>query len=269
MPDSKFMTVRDVRLHHLDYGGDGPPIVLVHGVAGSAWMWDAVAPPLAAHGRVLALDLRGYGDSEWDPDHEYTTESHAADVAAWLDAQGLTATRFLGFSWGGLIGLHLASIRPELVERLAMIDIPPSFTAAETEIPPLPLEFAALDEALAAERRQNRFAAPELLETLARNGTRPAPDGRLLKKHDTVFAERWPFRRDDRWDELGRLVQPLLLVRGAESMHVSERQAELMVRAAPHARLAEVERTGHLIPVDNPADLTPILSEFVALKGTP
>src|SRR5690606_10098920 len=130
-------------------------------------------------------------------------ESHAVDVAAWLDAQRLAGTRFVGFSWGGLIGLHLAEVRPDLIERLAMIDITPSFATGEREVPDLPYAFDTLAEAVEAERRVNRFAGAELLEVVVRESTRTDADGALVKKYDPVFTERWPFREDDRWDQLG------------------------------------------------------------------
>lgn len=262
-PRPEHTALPQVRLHHLDYGGEGAPTVLLHGVAGHARMWDELAPLLRSTGNVLALDLRGYGDSQWDPDGDYSTEHHASDVADWIEARGLGRVRLVGFSWGGLVALHLAATRPELVERLAVIDIAPSFAASELEIPPLPLGFETHAEALAAERRQNQFASEAMIETMARFGTRPGPDGRLVKKHDPVFGQRWPFRNDDRWDQLGRIEQPLLLVRAAESQHLSAQEAERMLELLGDARLAEIPRSGHLIPVDNPTDLGRELGRFL------
>lgn len=264
MPTSVFTVVGDVRLHHLDHGGEGPPIVLVHGALGSAWMWDSVAPALRPHGRVLALDMRGYGDSQWDPSQGYSTEGHQRDLVGWLEKLGLSQARFVGFSWGALAGLHLARTRPDLVERLAMIEVMPSFDRGETEIPDVQMEFSDHAEALAAEQRQSSRASADLLETLARFQTRPGPGGKLVKKHDPVFAERWAFRGDDRWDELAALEQRLLVVRAPESPVTAAAQVERMVATAGSAELVEIEDSGHLIPIENPAALIPCLTEFLA-----
>ena len=68
------------RIHGLDFGGDGPALVCLHGVTGNAWNWYSVALGLRSHRRVVALDFRGYGESQWSPDHDYTTADHVAAV---------------------------------------------------------------------------------------------------------------------------------------------------------------------------------------------
>lgn len=130
-----------LRLHALDFGGQGPPLLLLHGVGGHAWMWHEVVRDLAGTCRPIALDLRGYGDSQWSPGRAYSTDQHVRDAAALLDFLGIERVDVAGFSWGGLIGLGLAAREPNRVGHLAMIDIPPSFTQSETEIPRLPGRF--------------------------------------------------------------------------------------------------------------------------------
>jgi esterase len=264
---SRFTIARGVRLHHLEYGGQGKPVVLVHGVLGQAHMWDHLVPEIDGLGRLLAPDLRGYGESQWDPAGKYTTESHAADVTAWMKLNGLTGVTFVGFSWGGLIGLNIAVDEPELISRLVMIDIPPSFESTETEIPPIAQSFTSHDEVLAAERRQNRFASDGAIETMARFGTRPGSAGRLARKSDPVFSERWPFRRDDRWEEMEHVRQPVLVVRAVDSMHVSPEQAERMTATLSDGSYEEIGETGHLIPVENPVDLGAVLRAFDNHQG--
>jgi esterase len=264
---SNFTIARGVRLHHLDHGGEGEPIILIHGVLGQAHMFDHLVPEIHDRGRILAPDLRGYGESQWDPAGKYTTESHAADMSAWMKLNGLSGTAFVGFSWGGLIGLHLAVTEPDLISKLVMVDIPPSFATTETEIPPIAQSFASHDEVMAAERRQNRFASDEAIETMTRFGTRPGPAGRLIRKSDPVFSERWPFRRDDRWSQMSAVEQPVLVVRAADSLHVSPQQAEQMKATLRDGRYEEIGQTGHLIPLENPVDLAAALRTFDSHKG--
>ena len=263
---SRFTTVNDVRLHHLDHGGSGVPIVLIHGVLGHAHIWDATVDTLHDAGHVYALDLRGYGDSQWDPTSTYSTESHAADIAAWMDKQGLERAHIVGFSWGGLIGLRLATLHPELVDRLALLDISPSSPLAETDLPPVPLSFDTHAAAMASERFVNRFASPEVIDDMAAFSTRPGPEGKLVKKHDPIFAERWVFRSDDRWTELAQVTIPVLVVRAAENGRLSPEDAQRMLATASAASLVEIADSGHLIPLDNPDALAVALSAFVATE---
>jgi pimeloyl-ACP methyl ester carboxylesterase len=257
-----FVDVGGSRLHLLDFGGSGRPVILLHGVGGQAWMWHEVGPGLTASGRILALDLRGYGDSQWS-ENGYSTDSHADDVEAVIDGLGVDEVDLVGFSWGGLVALAVVSRRPELVRRIAMIDIPPSSAQSETEIPPLGGAYADHAEAVEGERRLSPRAADGMLATMAAFGTRAAPGGGLTRKLDPFFLERWPFRSDDRWDELRALHKPLLLVHAADSVVLSAEDAERMRDEAPDARLVEIADCGHLIPVERPHDLTAALREFL------
>jgi pimeloyl-ACP methyl ester carboxylesterase len=262
-PVHRFIHVDGGRLHLLDHGGSGRLVLLVHGVLGNAWMWHDVAPALAGTGRVVALDLRGYGDSQWSPTGAYSTDSHAADVAAVVEQLDGGAVNVVGFSWGGLVGLALAARRPELVARLAMVDVPPSFAQAETDVPPLAGDYAGHAEAVEGERRLSPRAAEPMLDVMAAYGTRPVAGGRLARKHDPCFLERWPFRRDDRWDELRALAVPLLVVRAGESVVLSEDEAARMREQASNAELVSIPDCGHLVPVERPEPLASALRAFL------
>jgi pimeloyl-ACP methyl ester carboxylesterase len=256
-----FVEVAGARIHLLDFGGSGRPVILLHGVLGQAWMWHDAAPGLTAAGRVLALDLRGYGDSQWASDG-YTTDGHADDVEAVIEALG-SDVDLVGFSWGGLVALAVAARRPELVRRLAMIDIPPSSRQSDTEVPPIGSQYAGHAEAVEGERKLSPRADERMLATMAAFGTRAAPGGGLTRKHDPFFLERWPFRNDDRWEELRSIRQPLLLVHAADSIVLSAEDAARMRDEAHDATLVEIEDCGHLIPVERPAQLTSALAGFL------
>jgi pimeloyl-ACP methyl ester carboxylesterase len=256
-----FVEVTGARLHLLDFGGSGRPVILLHGVLGQAWMWHEAAPGLTAAGRVLALDFRGYGDSQWG-DGGYTTDGHADDVEALVGALD-SEVDLVGFSWGGLVALAVAARRPELVRRLAMVDIPPSSGQSETQVPPLSAQYAGHAEAVEGERKLSPRADDRMLATMAAFGTRAAPGGALARKHDPFFLERWPFRGDDRWDELRAVRQPLLLVHALESPVLSREDAIRMRDEAHDATLVEIEDCGHLIPVERPTQLTAALADFL------
>ena len=124
---SVFVSVGGLRLHHLDHGGSGEPIVLVHGVTGHAAAWHAVAPHLTDLGRPLAVELRGHGDSQWSAAGDYATTDHVADLVAVLDALGHEQVTVVGSSWGALVAIGVASMHPARVGRLAVVDVEASF----------------------------------------------------------------------------------------------------------------------------------------------
>jgi pimeloyl-ACP methyl ester carboxylesterase len=261
-PEHRFVPAGDLRLHHLDFGGSGRPIVCLHGVTGHAWMWRSVGPGLTALGHVRALDMRGHGDSQWSPDGSYSTDDHVADLTAVLATLGDEPVDLVGLSWGGLVSLAYASANPGRVRRLALVDVPPSFAQGPQDVFPRPKVFAAAAEASEWERQQNPHAPDDMIQTLADHGTRPA-EGGLARKHDPFFFSTWPFRADDRWDQWRALDIPTLLVHGANSVVLSTEVADEMVAALPGVRFERLEHCGHLVPVERPDALVDILADWV------
>jgi pimeloyl-ACP methyl ester carboxylesterase len=270
LPDSpvarathRFVPARGARLHVLEFGGEGRAIVFLHGIAGNAWMWLEVASLLAGAGRALALDFKGYGESQWSPTQEYSTADHATDLAHVVNALDLPEIDVVGFSWGGLVAVAFAAV-DKRVRRVAMIDIPPSFDQSETDIPALAYSFADAEAALEAERRLSPRADEATLAAYSALSTRPSEGGSLVKKHDETFLCRWPFRSDNRWGELRRLEQPVLVVRAEESPVLAADIADRMVTEARSARLVEIPSCGHMVPIERPAELAAALQAFLA-----
>jgi pimeloyl-ACP methyl ester carboxylesterase len=110
-------------LHVLESGpADGPPVVLVHGLASNAHLWDGVRAVLAASGhRVAAIDLRGHGRSD-KPDDGYDLATVATDVRLAIDALGMARPLVAGQSWGGNVAVELAWSDPEAVSAIACVD---------------------------------------------------------------------------------------------------------------------------------------------------
>ncbi|MFF2653572.1 alpha/beta fold hydrolase [Streptomyces sp. NPDC058045] len=259
---SLFWQADSLRLHAVDHGGGGRPVVLLHGVTGHARVWDAVAPALAGAGRVIAVDLRGHGESQWSAEGRYTTADHTADLLALLDLLD-TPVDLVGLSWGGLVAVHTAALQPQRVRRLAVLDVPLSFTQGEDQVPRRPGAFGSHREVWRWERDANRFAPEPMIDTLAWHGVRPGPGGRLERRHDPYFLTRWPFRRDDRGREFAALTTPALLVHGAESPVLDADTAERTAGLRAGVRLVHLKRCGHLVPVDAPDQLALVLQEFL------
>lgn len=104
--------------------GSGEPLVILHGLFGSKRNWSAIARRFSAERRVLTVDMRNHGDSPWDDCHDYP--AMAADVAAVIEREIGRPAAVLGHSMGGKAAMMLALTRPDLVERLVVVDIPPA-----------------------------------------------------------------------------------------------------------------------------------------------
>jgi pimeloyl-ACP methyl ester carboxylesterase len=111
----------DGPVHYVDYGGDGPPMILVHGLGGSHLNWAAVAPTFARKHRVLVPDLAGFGRT---PLHgrRASVQANARLLAAFIERLADGPAVVLGNSMGGLVGLMVAAARPRLVRALVLVD---------------------------------------------------------------------------------------------------------------------------------------------------
>jgi pimeloyl-ACP methyl ester carboxylesterase len=251
-----------LRLHHLDFGGDGEPLLLVHGVTGHAGAWHGVGSALTHVAHPIAVDLRGHGASQWSNSHAYATSDHASDLATIIDALGAPKVSIAGSSWGALIALAYTAAHPERVRTLSLVDIEPSFTQSETEVFARPRWFADMAEVLAFERSRNPNAPERHLHLVAEASVRAGADGRLEPWFDPYFYEIWPFRSDDWWAAVAEVEVPTLVVQAGQSF-VRPEITTKMAALLPNGRHATIDQTTHVIPVDAPDALAGLLRDFV------
>ncbi len=122
-PHSRFVTIRGVNYHYLEYPASGPGLFLLHGLGSSTYSWEAMAPLLQAEGyRVYALDLKGSGWSDKPADSEYDLFTRRDEIDQWLETMGLRTVIFVGNSLGGSLALLLALENPDRISRLVLID---------------------------------------------------------------------------------------------------------------------------------------------------
>ena len=120
-PIEGWASVRDLRMRYLDWGGDGAPVLALHGLASSAHWYDIVAPLLRDRFRIIAPDQRGHGQTTQASDG-YDWRSVASDAVGLLDALGIERAIVFGHSWGGNVAVSTAAHFPERVSALVMID---------------------------------------------------------------------------------------------------------------------------------------------------
>jgi len=122
-PTDTFITIGGLRFHLRDWGGpDVPPsILLVHGLASNARIWDLLAPLLAPNFRLVAIDQRGHGLSD-KPDDGYDLATIAGDLAGAIGALGWSRPLVVGHSWGANVALQLAADHPDLPAGIVLLD---------------------------------------------------------------------------------------------------------------------------------------------------
>jgi esterase len=261
-------------LHYCEWGAPAArPLVLLHGITGHARTWDYLATALQPTFRVIALDQRGHGDSQWSPNVDYSVGAMAGDVDRLADHLGLARFALLGLSMGGRVAIAFGGIHPERVERLVIVDIGPDIAPEGMErvrgmVGGAPERFATEDEALGYVRRANpRYNEAELHRRVAHGLTRLA-DGGLAWKYDKAIREamRLGIRREamNLWEPLACITCPSLLVRGAESDILSPEIAERMLANLPDGRLVEIAGAGHSVPGDHPEAFAAAVRSFLA-----
>ena len=120
-PNDCYIDLRGLPFHYRDWGGDGRPVLLLHGLASTCHIWDLVAPLLAEDFRVVALDQRGHGQSaQVDEGYDFATVS--GDAAAFIKHLGWERPIVAGHSWGADVALELAAGQPGMTSGLIFVD---------------------------------------------------------------------------------------------------------------------------------------------------
>lgn len=272
LPADHHVILGGMRFHYLDWGGDGSPVVFLHGGGLNAHTWDIIALELRDRYRCLALDQRGHGDSEWSPVMDYAPESHVGDVAAFADHLGIDRFAIVGQSMGAMNGLAFAARHPDRLTHLVVVDAGPWIEEAGTrpirDFVTAPAEVASIDEAIERAVAFNPLRDPRLLRYSLRHNLRPTPDGKLTWKYDRrhLTGERFEALRERIGllaDELPRITAPTLVVRGGESLVLTDEGAQRLADALPDGRWVRIEGAGHTVQGDKPRALAAELLAFL------
>jgi len=268
-------------LHALEWSTDGTLLLFLHGFGNDAHVWDWVAPAVAPHYRVVALDHRGHGQSDRDPEARYDHETMARDVASALESLGAERAVIVGHSLGGRVAMRFAGLWPEKLAGLVIVDSAPELDARGTTRIRLDVQqqeptFASLADYERVLARQYPATRPEILAKLAVHWTRRRDDGRLELRLDPAFMRgrrgvseeelaRWSAEEAKHlWSALEKLPCPALVVRGAASDVLSADVADKMADdVLKQGKLAVIPRAGHSVMLDNPEAFEQALAAFV------
>ena len=268
-PGDHFISINGLRLHYLEWGAaPAAPVLLLHGGSAHAHWWDSFASAIANDYRVLALDLRGHGDSEHAVPAAYRVDDYVRDVAAFIDAQGLDRLHLIGHSLGGLVATALAAQQPERLRSLVVVDSQLKITPAGARYM-LRLRNFPQPEYRDRQHAIERFrllptqtaADEQTLRQIAAHSFRELPDGRWTYKFDReAMAHTEP---QDLTPILRRLTCPILLVRGVHSTLLPPAALSILRAVAPQAKVAEIAAAHHHVMLDNPVEFEHAVRQFL------
>jgi pimeloyl-ACP methyl ester carboxylesterase len=243
--------------------GQGPPVVLLHGLFGAAANWGAIQKALAARHRVIALDLRNHGQSPHAAAMDYA--SMARDVAETLATLGAAPAAVVGHSMGGKVAMALALAHPDAVSRLVVADIAP------VAYPPALRGYVAAMQGLAlAPSLTRRAADAALAETIPEAGIRAfllqnlrfdgaAPAWRLGLAE---IAAAMP--AIEAAPPGGTYPGPVLVLAGERSGYIRPEHHAVFRGLFPAAGFATVPAAGHWVHAENPTGFLALVQPFLA-----
>jgi pimeloyl-ACP methyl ester carboxylesterase len=250
------------RLSCRDFGGDGPAVVFLHGLAGHAGEWANTAAALVADHRVLAIDQRGHGRSERHP-ADISREAFVADVALIIKQLELAPVILVGQSMGGNTAFLTAAAYPEQVTALVIIEASPDGPAPDLSkhiqrwLDRWPVPFPSPDRA--AEFFSSQGLEPGAwVAGLERrgNGLWPAFDKTVIVDCIADLAAH------DYWAHWQTIRCPTLIIRGDRG-NVSAKHLQRAADAIADAQIATIPNSGHGVHLDNPREWTRALQQFL------
>jgi esterase len=266
--------VGGLRLHYQEWGNAAAPaIVMVHGFGVSGHMFDEFADRAQDTYRLIAIDQRGHGDSDWASDGDYTREAFVRDLEGFREALALERFILVGHSMGGLNSVWYAARYPERVRALVLVDVGPEsakegvdnivrFTRGPDE-----LEF---EEFVQMAHHFNQRRSIENIRERMRHRLKPTDSGKWTWKFDRRFRQAdgglrigHDVSNDEMWQMFRSVRMPVLLIRGAESDVLTQETAERLERELRQARLVVVPGAGHSVPGDNPEVFTDAVRTFL------
>lgn len=253
----------------LRWGAEPPRVVFLHGGAQNAHTWDTVILGLGEP--ALAVDLPGHGRSAWREDGDYSPQRNAAALTPVLHQLAPDAELVVGMSLGGLTAIRLAATAPDLVRRLAIVDVTPAalqrhaeMSAADrgtVELAHGDRTFPDFSSLLAVTTAAAPHRDPESLRRGLLHNTRRLPDGSWTWRYDSIrsvgdFTELWT--------DVAAITAPTMLIRGGDSVFVSADDVAEYAQRSPGLTTHVVDGAGHSVQSDRPRVLVELLRMALA-----
>lgn len=258
----------ELSIHYRRLGNPGrTPILIVHGLSYFSWDWLPAAEALGQDREVIAMDMRGFGDSDWSPARDYSVPSMAQDILAVMDHAGWPRAVLMGHSMGGRSTTYVAAKQSERAAALVLVDYTPENSLAGTQrvahtVANVPETFPSMEAAMQYFGKGSR----ERYENYLR-----AENGQYVLKRDLHFRDQ--FRRMletgerpklgvDMWGLIAEVRCPILSIRGTRSDMYAPETAQKMKAANTRLRVVEVE-AGHDVAGENLPSFLDAVNKFL------
>ncbi len=223
-------TQDDLKLRVREWGSPAAPaMVLLHGLRGFSGTWRTLAKAMSRDWRLIAIDQRGRGESDWDPAANYYTDSYLADLESLVSRLNLGRFALLGHSMGGTTAYVYAAANPDRLDALIIEDIAPGASVSgegakriKQEMAGLPADFEDWTKARDYWRRLRPTVSEDALEQRLSESLRETASGRIGWRYDAAGISRTrlhpdPMRIVDLSPVVGAIRTPSLVIRGERS----------------------------------------------------
>ncbi|MBI4307615.1 MAG: alpha/beta hydrolase [Chloroflexi bacterium] len=279
-PESRFVRANGITIHYLDWGGNGPPVLLCHATGFVSAVWSRLAAALVQCGfRPIAPDTRGHGLSD-KPSSGYSWLIFAEDIRCFIEALALQQPIAIGHSAGGTSVALCEADHPGAVGRAVLIDPVIHLKHDQTFGRPQMLAdgarrrrmvWASRGEMFESFQSRKPFAswAKDLLRAYVDAGTRVLPDGRAeLLCPGPIEAQIYESgMRLDPWPYLSRVRCPVLVIRGAQSETFTPTASEKVAGLIPQCRLVTFPEAGHFVLMERPNDVAHEVLRFLGVEA--
>jgi esterase len=264
----KFVTLNGLRIHYLDWGGDGKqPFIMLHGIGRVAHSFDHIAPRFQKDYHVIAMDMRGHGDSAWSPEGAYLVEDYEKDLDAFVQQLNLRNLVLLGNSTGGRVVQVYAGMHPDRMARLIVEDVGPQRTneiasGFARRVQQEENGWASEDELVASLMRGGGTVAEELQRNYAHFGSKRREDGRIVWKRDPNLVKG--FVVTDLWQYVSKITCPTIYILGGGSSIVPADTQRQLKETLPKVEITMMPKLGHYPHQEAPEEYMKIVQAFLA-----
>ena len=246
------------------------PLIMLHGIGRVAHTFDHIAPHFAAKYHVIAVDMRGHGDSAWDPKGAYLVEDYTKDIEALAEQLHLRNIVIWGNSTGGRVAQVFAGMHPELVAAVISEDVGPErpreiadgFTSRVKQEDEK--GWATEDELFTSLKGPNSRTPDEILRAYVHYGSKRRPDGRIIWKRDPAIGNG--FVPTELWRFVRQIKSPIIYILGGRSTIVPAPTQEELKRVLPQAQIATIPDVGHYPSEENTKEFLAIADGFLSAK---
>jgi esterase len=267
-PDDCNVTVNGLRIHYLDWGSNGKqPLILLHGIARVAHTFDHLAPHFSKNHHVIAIDMRGHGDSDWDPNGAYLVEDYAKDIEALIAQLKLRNIVLWGNSTGGRVAQVIAGLHPEQVAAVIVEDVGPErpreiSNRRANRMSQEGNGWASVDELLAQAKLDYPRTSEPVLRAFAQQASKQRADGRIVWKRDPAILNG--FVPTELWGTVRKIKAPIVYILGGASTIVPAETQEQLRQALPQVEIVTMPGLGHYPSDEKPGDFLAIVDRFLS-----